>query len=170
MPRIASDMVFLPVDETQLPAAFGHDWLPSAHLFGSKTTHTLQFRGCTELMKAAYNGDVAQVKELVDNGSLRCEEQEMCKLLVEQGDADIMAQDDGGKTAFDLAMRAGPFGSDAIRDLVAGVELSGGTWEWQDQPGSSIEMPTLRLAGFRHAQEDRPLEPRKKVGSETKAG
>ena len=31
---------------------------------------------------------------------------EMCKLLVEQGDADIMAVDEGGKTAYDLVRMA----------------------------------------------------------------
>eukprot|EP00490_Sorites_sp_Unknown_P019710 CAMPEP_0114669596 /NCGR_PEP_ID=MMETSP0191-20121206/38298_1 /TAXON_ID=126664 /ORGANISM="Sorites sp." /LENGTH=198 /DNA_ID=CAMNT_0001925561 /DNA_START=56 /DNA_END=652 /DNA_ORIENTATION=+ len=71
--------------------------------------------GRTPLMSAAGNGL-----------------EEMCKLLVEQGDADIMAIDDGGKTAFDLAMRAGPFGSDAIRDLVAGGQTVGAGEEgWQ---------------------------------------
>ncbi|CAE7576009.1 unnamed protein product [Symbiodinium natans] len=64
--------------------------------------------GRTPLMSAAGNGL-----------------EEICKLLVEQGDADIMALDDGGKTAYDLALRTGPLGSDLIRDLVAGGQTAG---------------------------------------------
>ncbi|CAE7803216.1 ANKRD11 [Symbiodinium necroappetens] len=64
--------------------------------------------GRTPLMSAAGNGL-----------------EELCKMLVEQGDADIMAgapaADEGGKTAYDLALRTGPLGSDLIRDLVAGL-------------------------------------------------
>jgi len=80
---------------------------------GSKT-------GRTPLMSAAGNGL-----------------EEMCKLLVEQGDADIMAADDGGKTAYDLALRTGPLGSDFIRDLVAGGQTPGAGKEgWKRNPGS----------------------------------
>jgi len=75
--------------------------------------------GRTPLMSAAGNGL-----------------EEMCTLLVEQGDADIMATDEGGKTAYDLALRAGPFGSDRIRDLVAGGQTPGASEEgWQRNKG-----------------------------------
>eukprot|EP00437_Effrenium_voratum_P033462 CAMPEP_0181460764 /NCGR_PEP_ID=MMETSP1110-20121109/33513_1 /TAXON_ID=174948 /ORGANISM="Symbiodinium sp., Strain CCMP421" /LENGTH=188 /DNA_ID=CAMNT_0023585333 /DNA_START=68 /DNA_END=634 /DNA_ORIENTATION=- len=71
--------------------------------------------GRTPLMSAAGNGL-----------------EEMCALLVEQGDADIMAMDEGGKTAYDLALRSGPFGSDRIRELVAGGQTPGASEEgWQ---------------------------------------
>ncbi|CAE7484181.1 unnamed protein product [Symbiodinium microadriaticum] len=76
--------------------------------------------GRTPLMSAAGNGL-----------------EELCKLLVEQGDADIMAADEGGKTAYDLAMRTGPLGSDLIRDLVAGGQTPGAGEEgWKRNPGA----------------------------------
>mmetsp|Transcript_60259 Transcript_60259/g.140942 ORF Transcript_60259/g.140942 Transcript_60259/m.140942 type:complete len:200 (-) Transcript_60259:110-709(-) len=76
--------------------------------------------GRTPLMSAAGNGL-----------------EELCKLLVEQGDADIMAADEGGKTAYDLALRTGPLGSDLIRDLVAGGQTPGAGEEgWKRNPGA----------------------------------
>ncbi|CAE7162951.1 Tnni3k [Symbiodinium pilosum] len=76
--------------------------------------------GRTPLMSAAGNGL-----------------EEVCKLLVEQGDADIMAADEGGKTAYDLALRTGPLGSDFIRDLVAGGQTPGAGEEgWKRNPGT----------------------------------
>ncbi|CAL1170589.1 unnamed protein product [Cladocopium goreaui] len=159
---------------------------PSPAYWGDKPDHLILDSGCTELMQAAYLGDTAKVKELVEKGAdIDAEDaygwtavryavrnrqldsvkalldlgadvnrpsktgrtplmsaagnglEEMCALLVEQGDADIMAQDDGGKTAYDLAMRGGPFGSDKIRDLVAGGQTPGaGDEGWQRNKGS----------------------------------
>lgn len=58
--------------------------------------------GRTPLMSAASNGLA-----------------EMCELLVEQGDADVMAHDDRGMTAFDMAMRSGPMGKAKVREIVS---------------------------------------------------
>lgn len=58
--------------------------------------------GRTPLMSAAANGLA-----------------EMCELLVDQGDADVMALDDRGMTAFDMAMRSGPMGNAKVREIVS---------------------------------------------------
>eukprot|EP00930_Biecheleria_cincta_P099508 TRINITY_DN91132_c0_g1_i1.p1 TRINITY_DN91132_c0_g1~~TRINITY_DN91132_c0_g1_i1.p1 ORF type:complete len:215 (+),score=48.63 TRINITY_DN91132_c0_g1_i1:73-645(+) len=65
-------------------------------------TNVASKSGRTPLMSAAANGLA-----------------EMCELLVEQGDADVMAHDDRGMTAFDMAMRSGPMGSAKVRDIVS---------------------------------------------------
>ncbi|CAE7328800.1 unnamed protein product [Symbiodinium sp. CCMP2456] len=86
--------------------------------------------GRTPLMSAAGNGL-----------------EELCKLLVEQGDADIMAADEGGKTAYDLALRTGPLGSDLIRDLVAGGQTPGAGEEgWKRNPGAFLQLGDLEAA------------------------